>query len=236
MEERKRGGASGFDASEAEEREIRLEQARTARIEAEERSRKKESRRASRKALGRFAKRFPLKVILPIAAVALVAIFGFVLPYVMDDDETQYVTESDLKSAVDIDNLSTIDYVYHGIAEKHSTFLWQDRVDYRVKYQAHVRASYKLVDIEFRVDRDNGVATAYLPEAEIGEPQLDHKEFGALCREDAASDVDRDEIRREADASLRDTVSALTKHLLGDDLKLEFKPISEYSEEVAADE
>ena len=39
MEERKRGGASGFDASEAEEREIRLEQARTARIEAEERSR-----------------------------------------------------------------------------------------------------------------------------------------------------------------------------------------------------
>ena len=57
MEERKRGGASGFDASEAEEREIRLEQARTARIEAEERSRKKESRRASRKALGRFAKR-----------------------------------------------------------------------------------------------------------------------------------------------------------------------------------
>ena len=90
----------------------------------------------------------------------------------------------------------------------------------------------------------------YLPEAEIGEPQLDHKEFGylpenatadmkdviALCREDAASDVDRDEIRREADASLRDTVSALTKHLLGDDLKLEFKPISEYSEEVAADE
>lgn len=250
MEERKRGGTSGFDASEAEEREIRLEQARTARIEAEERSRKKESRRASRKALGRFAKRFPLKVILPIAAVALVAIFGFVLPYVMDDDETQYVTESDLKSAVDIDNLSTIDYVYHGIAEKHSTFLWQDRVDYRVKYQAHVRASYKLVDIEFRVDRDNGVATAYLPEAEIGEPQLDHKEFGylpenatadmkdviALCREDAASDVDRDEIRREADASLRDTVSALTKHLLGDDLKLEFKPISEYSEEVAADE
>ena len=182
--------------------------------------------------------------------VALIAIFGFVLPYVMDDDENQYVTESDLKSAVDIDNLSTIDYVYHGIAEKHSTFLWQDRVDYRVKYQAHVRASYKLVDIEFRVDRDNGVATAYLPEAEIGEPQLDHKEFGylpenatadmkdviALCREDAASDVDRDEIRREADASLQDTVSALTKYLLGDDLKLEFKPISEYSAEVAADE
>lgn len=80
--------------------------------------------------MGRFAKRFPLKVTVTIAVgllVALIAIFGFVLPYVMDDDENQYVTESDLKSAVDIDNLSTIDYVYHGIAEKHSTFLWQDR-------------------------------------------------------------------------------------------------------------
>ena len=106
----------------------------------------------------------------------------------MDDDETQYVTESDLKSAVDIDNLSTIDYVYHGIAEKHSTFLWQDRVDYRVKYQAHVRASYKASLSSFRVDRDNGVATAYLPEAEIGEPQLDHKEFGYLP-ENATADM-----------------------------------------------
>ena len=89
-----------------------------------------------------------------------------------------------------------------------------------------------------------------LPGWGSGGPPLDHKGFGslpedatadrkgviALCREDAASDVDRDEIRREADAGLQDTVSALTKYLLGDDLKLEFKPISEYSEEVAADE
>lgn len=59
MEERKRGGASGFDASEAEEREIRLEQARTARIEAEERSRKKESRRASGKRWDDLQSAFP---------------------------------------------------------------------------------------------------------------------------------------------------------------------------------
>ena len=180
-----------------------------------------------------------------VAAVIAVGFFGFALPWIADNHETQYLATSDLKSAVDIDSLSTIDYTYHGIAEKHGKFLWQDRVDYRVKYEAHVRASYALSDIQFEVNEEDKVVTVYLPEAQIGDPQLDNSKFGylpesatadmkdviALCREDAANDVDKEEIKEQAEASLKDTVKALTLPLIGDEYQLEFKPIAEYNEE-----
>ena len=193
---------------------------------------------------GKFSLKAKLAV-LAVAAVIAFGFFGFVLPWMADSHETQYLATSDLKSAVDIDSLSTIDYTYHGIAEKHGKFLWQDRVDYRVKYEAHIRASYTLSDIQFEFDKEDGVVTAYLPEAQIGDPQLDSSKFGylpesatadmkdviALCREDAANEVDKEEIKEQAEASLKDTVKALTLPLIGDECQLEFKPIAEYNEE-----
>ena len=142
--------------------------------------------------------------VLAVAAVLAVGLFGFALPWMTDNHEARYLATSDLKSAIDIDSLSTIDYTYHGIAEKHGKFLWQDRVDYRVKYEAHIRASYTLSDIQFGINEEDKIVTAYLPEAQIGDPQLDNSKFGylpesatadmkdviALCRKDAAETDD----------------------------------------------
>ncbi len=179
-----------------------------------------------------------------VLAVAFVGFFGFILPSMLDNDETQYLTTSDLKSAVDIDSLSTVDYIYHGIVEKHGRFLWMDRVDYRVKYEAHIRASYTMSDIQFGIDEENKVVTAYLPKAQVGEPQLDNSKFGylpenatadmkdvlSLCRKDAADEVDKKEIKKQADTSLRDTVKALTLPLIDGEYELKFKPLAEYKE------
>lgn len=190
---------------------------------------------------GRFS--FKVKLIMGMAvALLLIGFFGFILPSMLDNDETQYLTTSDLKSAVDIDSLSTVDYTYHGIVEKHGRFLWMDRVDYRVKYEAHIRASYTMSDIQFGIDEENKVVTAYLPKAQVGEPQLDNSKFGylpenatadmkdvlSLCRKDAADEVDKKEIKKQADASLRDTVKALTMPLIEDEYELDFKPLTEY--------
>ena len=171
-----------------------------------------------------------------VLAVALVGFFGFILPSMLDNDETQYLTTSDLKSAVDIDSLSTVDYIYHGIVEKHGRFLWMDRVDYRVKYEAHIRASYTMSDIQFGIDKENKVVTAYLPKAQVGEPQLDNSKFGYLPEnatadmKDAADEVDKKEIKKQADTSLRDTVKALTLPLIDGEYELKFKPLAEYKE------
>lgn len=187
-----------------------------------------------------------------VAVVVILAILlGIVGPLILDRDKNQYLTEISLKEAVDIENLSTIDYTYKGIAEKADKFLWVDTVDCRVRYEVHIRASYDMDQIEFTIDETSKTVTAYIPEVQIGTPVLDENKFGylpesatpdmrdilALCKEDAARDVNQDELKREADESLRNIVTALTMPLLGDEFTLDFKSLSEYpSREEGLDE
>lgn len=56
------------------------------------------------------------------------------------------------------------------------------------------------------------------------------KDVLSLCRKDAADEVDKKEIKKQADASLRDTVKALTLPLIDGEYELEFKPLTEYKE------
>ncbi len=236
-------------AASAKEQQIKLEEVKKARIEAEVKKKKleqhaeaKKNRKATFSCLPKVA-----KIGLLIALVVLVlVVFGIVLPILMDDDETQYLSETTLKDAVNIENLAAIDYTYKGIAEKESQFLWMDTVDYRVKYESHIRANYNMSAIEFSLDETNKTATAYIPEPEISSPVLDETKFGylpekatadmkdilALCKEDAAKDLNVDEMRLEASESLQNIITALTMPLLGDGWSLEFKSLSEYPNNV----
>ncbi|NHM13605.1 DUF4230 domain-containing protein [Eggerthellaceae bacterium zg-886] len=175
--------------------------------------------------------------------IASPLLFGVVAPLALDPGKTEYPSETSLKEAVDIESLAAVDYTYKGIAEKAGKFLWNDTVDYRVKYEAHIRASYDMGEIEFALDKEHMVATAYLPEAQISDPVINENEFGflpenaaanirdilAICKEDAAKDPNREEIKRQARDSLEDTVEALTAPLLDDEWTIEFKDLSEYS-------
>lgn len=251
MADEGRGLSTGADPT--LEQQIQLEKAQDARI-------KSETKRAKRQARGEAAKqlrtlleklsRAPMavKIAVPAAIVVLVLVFGgIVVPLALDSDETQYVTESALKEAVNIENLTVADYTYKGIAEKGGQFLWMDTVGYRVKYEAHIRASYNMSEIEFKVDEANKLVTVYVPEMEVSEPVIDETKFGflpenatadikdvlALCKEDSAAELSIEEMRREAAESLQNIVSALTMPLLSDEWSLEFKDIFEYSNEGA---
>lgn len=238
-----------YEPNQAKERddsidqEIRLENARTARIEAEAKKQRQESRETRRSIL-RENSQVPsiVKMAVPVALAAVVVlIVCVVLPLCLDNQDNQILTASDLKSVVNVDDLSTIEYTYHGIAEKHSSFLWLDRIDYRVKYTARIRVSYSLSSIEFEINDTDKAITAYLPEATIGEPNV--SDFGylpenaiadipdviALCQEDAISDLDYEELEKEGNAGLQNAVRALTLPLIGKDYKLDFKPLSEYA-------
>lgn len=229
------------------EQQAKLEEAKRARIEAEMRMKKLEQRtetkRNAKAAFGRLPK--TAKIGLSVVLVALVlVVFGIVLPIAMDDHrDNDYITVAKLKDAVNIENLAAVDYTYEGIAEKKSPFLWTENVDYRVKYESHVRANYKMSEIEFTIDEAGKKITAYLPEPEISSPVLDETKFGylpenitadikdvlALCKEDAAKDVNVDMMRAEGLESLKNIITALTMPLLGDDWNLEFKDLSEYT-------
>jgi len=223
------------------EQQIRLEKAKLKRIKAET---KKNKQLAKERRVAWFSKLpKPIQIIIPILVFVLaVAIVTVVIPIVLDNDKTQYVNETSLKEAVNIESLDSVEYIYKGIAENDGQLLWMDTVDYRVKYEAHIRATYDMSKIEFTIDEENKVATAYLPEAEIETPVLDETKFGylpenttadmkdilSLCKEDAANDVDKDKIHQAASDSLKNTINALTLPLLGDDWTLEFKSLSEY--------
>lgn len=199
-----------------------------------------EDRKSARKA---FLRRVPLKIKilgLAVAVILAVLIFGIVLPLALDDDETQYLADTTLKNAVDIGNLEVVDYTYKGIAEKTSQFLWAENVDYRVKYEAHVRASYDMSAIEFRVNNEDKSVTVLLPDVEISDPVLDETKFSylpenatadvrdviALCKEDVANEFSDAGLRDEALESVRETVEALTKPLLDDVWRIEFEEAS----------
>lgn len=235
------------------EEKIRYEQTRAKANEEERRkiesalkAQRYESRQKTKERFENKLASMPRKVKFGIPAVVILVIIivsSVIVPIVADQDETQYLAASDLKKAVNIDELSTVDYVYRGIAEKHSRFLWNDVVDYRVRYEAHISASYKMSDIEFSVDNENKSVIAYLPKATISKPQLDHTKFGylpesatadikdviSLCKRDAAKDVNNDEIENHAAENLKNTVRSLTLPFFEkDNLTLDFKPLSAY--------
>ena len=192
-----------------------------------------------RNAAKAFLKKVPLKIKiigLAIAAGVAVLVFGVILPLALDGDETQYVASATLKRAEDIGNLEVVDYTYTGIAEKKSQLLWAENVDYRVKYEAHVRASYDMSAIEFDVDNENKVVRVSLPDVEISEPVLDEAKFSylpenvtadvrdvlTLCKEDVANELDSEGLRTEALESVRETVEALTSPLLDEAWTFDF--------------
>ena len=180
----------------------------------------------------------------PIALVVIIA--GVVVPIGTSKSETKYLAESELKAAVNIESLSTVEYSYTGIAEKTGKFLWMDNTEYRAKYQAYISANCDMSEIEFKIDQGNKVVTAYLPEATVNDPVLDRNSFdylpsdpGAnisevieLCKADAANDVDTTEIKARAKENLQSTVKALTMPLLNaDGWKLKFADLADYQQE-----
>lgn len=229
------------------EQQIRLEEARKARIEAEMKQEKRKSRKAAWERTRKATRKIPKKIVAAVSLAAIIVIVflaGAIIPLAIDGNKTQYLSVANLKEVVDVENLSTVEYEYRGIAEKTGKILWADTVDYRVKYEAHTHAYVNMTDIEFSIDEDAKTVTAYIPEATIDEPTLDETKFDflpenaradmkdiiALCKEDAINDLNKDEILEASSTNLKSTVRALTMPLLDDGWSLVFKSLSEYEQ------
>ena len=82
-----------------------------------------------------------------------------------------YVTSTQLKKAVNIENLSSAEFLYNGIAEKHKDN--SDEVEYRVAYDATVKVGVKMSDIDFDIDQSNKVVVPRLPEIAVNSVAVD---------------------------------------------------------------
>ena len=180
-------------------------------------------------------RKIPLKGKLMIAIVAVAAVVacfivigGLIVPSLQPAPENRYISTADLEKAVNISKLSTIDYAYKGIAEKHGWFGW---VDYRIKYKARIRVSFDMGQIRFEENDAEKQFIAILPPPTKDEPVIDESELDylpesaqasfsevlAICQTDAANEVATNtQIDSFAYDSLKKAVSALTEPLLPD--------------------
>lgn len=222
------------------EQQTKLEQAResaiNAEIKREKMAERKEAKERGREKLAKIPRKVKI-VLLAVLLVLLLVLFGIVFPLAFGQHENQYFSESDLKRATNIEELSTVEYIYDGIAEKDGRFLWAETVDYRVRYTASIKAYCDMTQIEFTKDDETGVVTARLPRIQISAPVIDDdslsflpenananiKDVLEICKEDAANDMDADSMRQEAISNLKDIVKGLTEPILGDEWTLEFE-------------
>lgn len=164
-------------------------------------------------------------VIIVIALVVVFSLFGPGRTNMLDKDD--FVTSAQLEKAVDIDELSTAEFVYNGIAEKYREN--SDEVEFRISYDATVKAGIKMSDVTFDVDNDAKVVRPHLPEVtvtnvHVQENELDYmpenpnsemREVLEICEQDVLNEAaDAKGFKTTAEENLMTVIEALTTPIL----------------------
>lgn len=141
-------------------------------------------------------------------------------------DKEDYVTSAQLEKAVDIDELSTAEFVYNGIAEKYKE---SGEVDFRISYDAKVKAGIKMSDVTFEVNDEAKVVRPHLPAVEITSIEVDTNQLGympenpdgnlkeilEICEQDIANEAaDAKDFKTTAEENLMTVIEALTTPIL----------------------
>lgn len=186
-------------------------------------------------------RRIPLAPIIgaAIIAVAAVVVVALVLPGQASKlQKEDFDTSAALEKAIAIDNLSTAEFVYNGIAEhyreegeeRNPLFFWEsdDPVNYRICYQATVKAGINMSDVQFAVDEEAKTVTAKLPEITLAcnvDPNdmqfipegtdANMQTILQICEEDVENEARQSEkLYETARENLRSTIEALTQPVL----------------------
>ena len=215
--------------------QIRLENAKKAAFDAERRKSEQKEKERKSKTRNKLLRQVPVKALLiavGVVAVVLLALPTLVMPIVSPKPEPTYLAESDLEEVISVSSISAVDYVYKGIAEKWASDIFGGHVDYRVRYTAHVRASFDMRSIGFGIDEEKKTISVTIPNPIIEPPEVDENSLDfmpesfpghiaeaiALCKEDAAREVEEEDlIEEKAYANIKTTIRALILPLVDEE-------------------
>lgn len=170
------------------------------------------------------------KIILTIIAVAIIlAVLVFIVPAILYKMRgTRIITSSQLENAIHINQLSTAEFVYNGIAQKRSGDN-PEKVECYISYNANVKVGISLEDVEFQIDKETKTVMPVLPPIEITIADLDEKSIGyipknpdidlkeviSICKEDAISEANQSQSLYEiAEENLKSVIEALLSPIL----------------------
>lgn len=160
--------------------------------------------------------------------IIIVVVLVFLVPqFLGGTGKRKQVTSAQLEKVVNIDQLSTADFIYNGIAEKYKEDkdgnITED-VFCRIAYEATVSVGISTNDIQFEIDLENKIITPILPDITVNSvsvdtskisyipqnPQLELQEVIRLCKEDVKNEAQQNEkLYQTAEENLRNTVEAL---------------------------
>lgn len=136
---------------------------------------------------------------------------------------TSMVTSSQLEQAIYIDELSTAEFIYNGIAEKYKEDN-EDEIECYVAYNSSVKVGIKMEDVKFKINKDKKKITPVLPALKINiatvdpdsisyipkNPDIELKEVIKLCKEDAMREAnDSKELYETAEENIKSVIEAL---------------------------
>ena len=186
--------------------------------------------RTSTKAKSRISK---IRIIL--FAILIVAVAGTVFfVYFKMHKPAELLLSSQLVDALDIEELSTSNFIYNGIADIHKEN--SDEVSYSAVYHATVKAGVQVKDIHFEVDSSTKTIHFSLPEVYIQNISVDPSSIDILphnaktdlttvlaaCREDVNAEAS-DKLISSATENLKSIIEAFTMPLIADsDYKIEW--------------
>ncbi len=172
---------------------------------------------------------FPFKIVIGVAFVIVV-----VGAFLLCNPETRgsltgedVVSSTQLKQAINIDNLSSAEFVYNGIAEKYKDNT--STIEYRVAYDATVKVGIRMSDIDFDVDRASKTVTPRLPEIIVNsvsvdintlsympkDPGAEIKDVIEVCENDVKTEASNSsKFYQTAEENMKSVVEALTLPLI----------------------
>lgn len=152
------------------------------------------------------------------------------------------VTDASLQNAINIEKLSTAQFVYNGIAEKYNEED-SDDVECHIAYESVIRAGINMQDVKFKVDEKNKKVIITIPDVQIDTPEIDTgslsyipknpklqlNEIIDLCKKDAQEEGNQsEELKEVAKNSLKTTIQGLITPLLAqEEYSLEWNEASE---------
>lgn len=171
------------------------------------------------------------KKIIPMAmlVVIIVVAAGLFGPAIRNKmDKKNIITSSQLEKAIDISQLSTAEFVYNGIAEKHDED-HPEKVDCYIAYNANVKVGIQMDEVKFDINEQEKTVKPTLPEIMVNIATLDEesisyipknpditlKEIIILCKEDAMKEANSSKkLYQTAEENLKSVIEALLSPIL----------------------
>ena len=141
---------------------------------------------------------------------------------------TSTVTSSQLEQAINIDDLSTAEFIYNGIAEKYKEDS-EDEIECYVSYNSSVKVGIKMGDVKFKINKDKKEIIPVLPVLKINiatvdpdsisyipkNPDIELKEVIKLCKKDAMREAnDSKELYETAEENIKSVIEALLEPII----------------------